>query len=134
MDNLGTEREQKFRDRVRQFVQTELNPLSLQVELESHIPEKIVDKMRAMKLFGLAIPKEYGSSRSPATVSQRRESRSPEERYWRPLLFALGEHIHPAAQTRLGLHPDWRLEWKLLPSTFRCPVECRDSCRQSSAL
>jgi acyl-CoA dehydrogenase len=60
MDNVGTEREKKFRDRVRQFVQTELDPVSLQVELEGHIPEEIVDKMRAMKLFGLPIPEEFG--------------------------------------------------------------------------
>ena len=60
MDNFGTEREKKIRNRVRQFVETELNPISLQVELEGHIPEEIVDKMRAMKLFGLAIPEEFG--------------------------------------------------------------------------
>jgi acyl-CoA dehydrogenase len=60
MDNIGTERENKFRDRVRHFVQTELNPVSLQVELAGHIPEEIVDKMRAMKLFGLPIPEEFG--------------------------------------------------------------------------
>jgi acyl-CoA dehydrogenase len=60
MDEIGAEKENKIRDRVRQFVLTELEPISLQVELDGHIPEKIVDKMRAMKLFGLAIPEEFG--------------------------------------------------------------------------
>jgi acyl-CoA dehydrogenase len=60
MDNLVTERENKIRGMVKQFVETELNPVSLQVELEGHIPEEIVDKMRVMKLFGLAVPEEFG--------------------------------------------------------------------------
>ena len=47
-------------DRVRQFVKTKLDPVSLQVDLTGHISEEIVDQMRAMKLFGLAIPEEYG--------------------------------------------------------------------------
>lgn len=60
MSNIFIEREIEIRDRVKQFVEEELNPISLQVELEERIPEEIVDKMRAMKLFGLAIPEEYG--------------------------------------------------------------------------
>ncbi len=60
MSNIFAEREKEIRDRVKQFVEEELNPISLQVELEERIPEEIVDKMRVMKLFGLAIPEEYG--------------------------------------------------------------------------
>jgi len=60
MDKFVTDTENRIRDRVRQFVETELNPISLQVDLEGHIPEEIVDQMRAMKLFGLAIPEEFG--------------------------------------------------------------------------
>ena len=52
--------ETAIHDRVKQFVKTQLDPISLQVDLEGHIPEKIVDQMRDMKLFGLAIPEEYG--------------------------------------------------------------------------
>jgi len=52
--------EQKIRDRVTQFVEEELNPISLQVEKDGRIPPEIVDKMRELGLFGLSIPKKYG--------------------------------------------------------------------------
>ena len=53
--------EQLFmRDRVRQFVEEELNPISLQVETSGEIPPEIVEKMRKLGLFGLSIPKKYG--------------------------------------------------------------------------
>jgi acyl-CoA dehydrogenase len=60
MNHIFTEKEKEIRDKVKQFVEDELNPISLQVELEECIPGQIVDKMRAMKLFGLAIPEEFG--------------------------------------------------------------------------
>jgi acyl-CoA dehydrogenase len=46
--------------KIRQFVAEELEPISLKVEKEGRIPDEIVNKMRAMGLFGLSIPKEYG--------------------------------------------------------------------------
>ena len=49
-----------MRDRVKQFVEEELNPISLQVETSGEIPEVIVEKMRGLGLFGLSIPKEHG--------------------------------------------------------------------------
>jgi acyl-CoA dehydrogenase len=49
-----------MRDRVRQFVEEELNPISLQVETSGEIPQEIVDKMRELGLFGLSILEEYG--------------------------------------------------------------------------
>jgi acyl-CoA dehydrogenase len=52
--------EQKIRDSVTQFVEDELNPISLQVEKDGRIPPEIVDKMRELGLFGLSIPKKYG--------------------------------------------------------------------------
>ena len=49
-----------YRDRVKKFVEEELNPISLQVETSGEIPAVIVDKMRGLGLFGLSIPVEYG--------------------------------------------------------------------------
>ena len=49
-----------MRDRVKQFVEEELDPISLQVETSGEIPEVIVEKMRGLGLFGLSIPMEYG--------------------------------------------------------------------------
>jgi acyl-CoA dehydrogenase len=60
MDDYTNVSENEIVARVRQFVESKLNPISLQVDLEGRIPEEIVDQMRAMKLFGLAIPEEFG--------------------------------------------------------------------------
>jgi len=49
-----------MRDTVRRFVKNDLEPLSQQVDEEGKIPEPIVQKMRDLGLFGLAIPEEYG--------------------------------------------------------------------------
>lgn len=49
-----------MRNRVKQFVEEELNPISLQVETMGEIPQKIVEKMRELGLFGLSVPKKYG--------------------------------------------------------------------------
>jgi len=51
---------ERLRLQVRHFVQEELEPISLAVETRERIPEPIIDRMRQMGLFGLAIPKAYG--------------------------------------------------------------------------
>jgi acyl-CoA dehydrogenase len=54
-------REELFlRDRVKQFVEEELNPISMQVDSSGEIPAEIVEKMRGLGLFGLSIPEEFG--------------------------------------------------------------------------
>jgi len=52
--------EHEIRNRVKQFVAEELNPISLQVETSGEIPPEIVEKMRVLGLFGLSIPQAYG--------------------------------------------------------------------------
>jgi acyl-CoA dehydrogenase len=47
-------------ERVRTFVKERLDPISTQVEKEGKIPEKIVEEMRLLGLFGLSIPEKYG--------------------------------------------------------------------------
>ncbi len=47
-------------DTVRRFVRQELEPIGEQVEEEDRIPDAVVDAMRDLGLFGLAIPAEYG--------------------------------------------------------------------------
>ena len=49
-----------MRDTVRRFVKNDLEPISQQVEEQGEIPESIVQKMRDLGFFGLAIPEEYG--------------------------------------------------------------------------
>ena len=60
MDFELPENLQKIKDKVKRFVEQELEPISFQVERENRIPEEIVQKMREMGLFGISIPKEYG--------------------------------------------------------------------------
>ncbi len=50
----------RMRATIRDFVETDLVPISQKVEEQGYIPEDIVQKMQELGLFGLAIPKEYG--------------------------------------------------------------------------
>jgi acyl-CoA dehydrogenase len=45
---------------VRRFVAERLCPLEAQVERDDEVPATIVEEMRALGLFGLSIPEEYG--------------------------------------------------------------------------
>lgn len=60
MDLEIPENLRRWVDKVARFVKQDLEPISQQVEEDDRIPEEIVQKMRDMGLFGLAIPKEYG--------------------------------------------------------------------------
>ncbi|MCX7822452.1 MAG: acyl-CoA dehydrogenase family protein [Syntrophobacterales bacterium] len=60
MDFTIPERYLGMVERVRRFVEDELEPISRQVEEEDLIPEEIVQRMRDLGLFGLSIPEEYG--------------------------------------------------------------------------
>jgi len=55
-----SEKFKKFRIKIRDFVEQELEPIAVQVETDEHIPEEIVEKMRRLGLFGLSIPENYG--------------------------------------------------------------------------
>jgi acyl-CoA dehydrogenase len=46
--------------KVRDLVQTSLDPISLQVETEETIPEQMVQAMRRLGLFGMPVPRAYG--------------------------------------------------------------------------
>jgi acyl-CoA dehydrogenase len=54
-----SEKERDFLEIVRKFVDTELDPISLAVENSGKIPPEIVERMRVLGLFGLAIPSQY---------------------------------------------------------------------------
>jgi acyl-CoA dehydrogenase len=47
-------------DRVRRFVRERLVPLEAQVAREDRIPNDVVAEMRALGLFGMTIPEEFG--------------------------------------------------------------------------
>lgn len=45
---------------VRDFIQTEVEAVAMQIEDENQIPERILNLSKEMGLFGLSIPEEYG--------------------------------------------------------------------------
>ena len=49
-------------DEVRRFIRDEVDPCSRWIEENDAIPEDLMQKARAMGLFGLTIPEEYGGS------------------------------------------------------------------------
>lgn len=48
--------------RVRNFMHTECLPLEQQVDMTDEIPERLVERMREVGLFGHSIPQEYGGA------------------------------------------------------------------------
>ncbi|MFP7296548.1 acyl-CoA dehydrogenase family protein [Neobacillus niacini] len=49
-----------LKQNVRDFIQTEVEAVAMQIEEENQIPDKIIQLSREMGLFGLSIPEEYG--------------------------------------------------------------------------
>ena len=47
---------------VREFVEQEVYPVAEELEHRDEFPEKIVQQMRDMGLFGLTVPEEYGGA------------------------------------------------------------------------
>ncbi|OLS40332.1 acyl-CoA dehydrogenase family protein [Bacillus sp. MRMR6] len=45
---------------VRNFIQTEVEAVAMQIEEENRIPERIINLSKEMGLFGLSIPEKYG--------------------------------------------------------------------------
>ena len=49
-----------LRDNIRRFTDRELIPINEEVERTKEIPQKILDQMKEMGLFGILTPEEYG--------------------------------------------------------------------------
>jgi acyl-CoA dehydrogenase len=57
---LDPETLNQLRDTVRRFVRERLVPNETRIAEEDAIPANIIAEMRALGLFGLSIPEEYG--------------------------------------------------------------------------
>jgi acyl-CoA dehydrogenase len=57
---LDPETREQLIGTVRRFVRESCVPLEAQVAEEDRVPDAIVDEMRALGLFGISIPEEYG--------------------------------------------------------------------------
>jgi alkylation response protein AidB-like acyl-CoA dehydrogenase len=58
---LSTEQAQ-FRELIREFARRSIAPVARDWELSGRYPGEIVDEMKAMGLFGLLVPEEYGGT------------------------------------------------------------------------
>src|SRR3954466_13396439 len=47
---------------IRDFVDSEVDPLAMEIEEKDEIPEKIINMSKEIGLFGLSIPEEYGGT------------------------------------------------------------------------
>jgi alkylation response protein AidB-like acyl-CoA dehydrogenase len=60
MDFELSEEHQLFRSTLREFVDKEIRPVAREWEHEGRYPTEIVEKMKAIGLFGMTIPEEFG--------------------------------------------------------------------------
>ena len=49
-----------LRDNIRRFTDRELIPINEEVERTKKIPDRIIDQMKEMGLFGILTPEEFG--------------------------------------------------------------------------
>lgn len=57
---LDAETLDQLLDTISKFVDNRLRPLESQVGAEDRIPDEVIEEMKALGLFGLTIPEEYG--------------------------------------------------------------------------
>lgn len=60
MDFELSEQQAAFRDLMRDFARKSIAPFARDWELAGRYPDEIVDEMKAMGLFGVLVPEEYG--------------------------------------------------------------------------
>jgi len=89
MNDLSEE-EQAILDLVRDFVDREVRPVARDLEHANAYPEKLIEQMKELGIFGLAIPEPYGD----VAVSTVCYAKVTEElaRGWMSLAGAMGGH------------------------------------------
>jgi butyryl-CoA dehydrogenase len=57
-----TEKQEKYRAKIREFAESELGPHASQMDIDQHYPEELIAKMNGMGLLGLTVPPEFGGT------------------------------------------------------------------------
>jgi alkylation response protein AidB-like acyl-CoA dehydrogenase len=85
-----TEEEVAIVETVRDFVNTSVKPVAQELEHKNTYPEKLIDTMKQMGIFGLAVPEPWGDARvsTPCYVLVTEEL----SRGWMSLAGAMGGH------------------------------------------
>ena len=60
MDFELNEDQKEFQNVMRDFVNKEINPVAMEMEKSGEYPEKIVQGLKDLGLFGMTVPEEYG--------------------------------------------------------------------------
>ncbi|HEY6114375.1 MAG TPA: acyl-CoA dehydrogenase family protein, partial [Candidatus Dormibacteraeota bacterium] len=62
MDFELSPEQSQFRDLIREFARRSIAPVAREWELSDRYPAEIVEEMKAMGLFGMLVPEEYGGT------------------------------------------------------------------------
>ena len=62
MDFNPCTKHKAVRKTVRKFAETELGPISHEIDRDSRFPWEVIEKMGALNYFGLQVPKKYGGA------------------------------------------------------------------------
>src|SRR5260370_21919253 len=82
--------EQAVVDTVTEFVDRDVRPVVRELEHANEYPEKLIGQMKAMGIFGLAIPEPYGDA--PVSTPCYVEVTAELARGWMTLAGAMGGH------------------------------------------
>ena len=89
MSSLSAE-ERAVVETVAEFVDRDVRPVARELEHANAYPEKLIGQMKAMGIFGLAIPERYGGA--PVSVPCYAEITAELARGWMSLAGAMGGH------------------------------------------
>ena len=89
MSSLSAE-EQAVVGTVTEFVEREVRPVVRELEHANEYPEKLIGQMKALGIFGLAIPEPYGDA--PVSTPCYAEVTAELARGWMSLAGAMGGH------------------------------------------
>jgi len=82
MDFELSEQQAAFRDLMRDFARKSISPVAREWELAGRYPEEIVEEMKAMGLFGMLVPEEYGGIAIDAVSYSASSSKRYRRRGW----------------------------------------------------
>ncbi|MGH2811428.1 MAG: acyl-CoA dehydrogenase family protein, partial [Actinomycetota bacterium] len=63
-----TDEQKAIVETVRDFVEKEVIPVADEMEHRDEYPERIVEQMKEMGLFGVTVPEEFGGLGQPLTL------------------------------------------------------------------
>src|SRR5260370_11679669 len=112
-----SEQQAAFRDLMRDFARKSISPVAREMELAGQYPEEIVEEMKAMGLFGMLVPEEYGGIAIDAvSYSIVFEEIS---KAWMGVAGILGSHSLPTLMPARCGTPEHRGRWLPDPPTAK---------------